>query len=198
MSTWPELIAAFLGGGAVAGLIGAWSTSRRERTARQVEFLGRQLQDLYGPLQFLTTATAALFTHSDALAKAYTREYVDGAADATAAATQTIGPPKESARDVLDTYVTVAMKNTDSAVELLERNYALVDPRDAEVFGAFLADVMQRRAQTDEEGVSRLPHVLTFQLGGSLAMSPEFIEAVDSRFNEKRRELGVLEGRSGS
>ena len=198
MNIWGTLVVGFFGGGIVSGFIGAWANSKRERSARRAEFLARQLQDLYGPLQFLASSSASLFEQTHILQKLYNKEYIETKYSQNPGTQERVRESAETTIEVQNDYVELAIRNSDSAAQLLERNYALVDPGDAEVFGRFLVDVARRKVETDSSGVQRLPFEILIQRDAFSFMSSEFIKAVASRFEEKRADLEKLQGRGGS
>jgi len=198
MDVWGTLIVSFLGGGIVSGLIVALATAKRERTARQAEFVERQLQELYGPLQFLATSNAKLFQQANTIQDLYNKVYIQEKYSEDPGTQEQIRQEALTTLDVENDYIELAARNSDSAAELIERNYAFVDPRDADVFGAFLVDVARRRVEADDKGVQRLPFGILLELDAPSFMSRDFIEAVGARFEEKTSELEKLQGRGGS
>ena len=198
MNIWATLVVGFFGGGVVAGLIGAWANAKRERAARRTEFLERQLRDLYGPLHFLASSTSRLFEQVDLLEKLYDKEFIQTKWSDDKGTREILHEQAEVTIDVQNDYVALAIRNSDSAAELLQREYTLVDPGDSEVFSRFLVDVTRRKVEADSEGVQRLPFGILVELDAPSFMSREFIEAVAARFAEKTAELATLHGRGGS
>ena len=70
-----KLVFSFLGGGLVSGLITYWGTTRSERRKRRIENLKAELQDLYGPIRFLSLWNERLFSLSSSILNAYRAEY---------------------------------------------------------------------------------------------------------------------------
>lgn len=170
-----QLILSFLGGGLVAGLLNWWRTTLSERRARRVEFLRLQLQNLYGPLQFLTSSNAKLFETSDGFQNAYTVEFVEkqysekyGAQDrANLAASQTL--------DIANKYIEKVKKNNTQILAILENQFSLIEVNDIEVFTQFVVDYTRLNTEIDEQGHLKTPIAIYKHLGSISIMRPDFI-----------------------
>lgn len=179
----------FLGGGLVVGLINLWHSSRQERKRRRIESMRSELQELYGPLQFFTSSNSQLFKLADKLHEAYTREYVDKRWSDSAS--ERVNKDAQQTLDLSNQYIRQAVENNGHIVEILTRNYALIEPDDAEVFAQFIVDYSRGKTEYGESGL-KTPLEIYEHLGSVSFMRPEFIGAVDRRFKAKKAELKNL------
>ena len=187
-----RLIFSFLGGGFVAGLLDWWRAARSERKTRRIEFITLQLQELYGPLQFFASCNAKLFELSDRFQKAYTQEYVEKQYSRQQATRNWLKQATSQTLDIANQYIEQVKENNEHILAILESRYSLIEPADIEVCAQFIVDYTRLKTETDESGRLKTPFEIYQHLGDISFMRPEFIKAVDKRFNEKKAELDKL------
>jgi hypothetical protein len=132
-----RLVARFLGGGFVVA-IGNWIHSTwSARRAREVESLREQLRLLYGPLFFFTCQNEELFKLTDNVQNAY-RDFFEGKTWSEDAKTQELLTKNADATiDLGNAYVQRVVENNARVMEILERNWHLVDAADVEMLSRF-------------------------------------------------------------
>jgi hypothetical protein len=184
-----RLVFSLLGGGLVAGLINLWHTNRQEHKRRRIESIRSELQELYGPLQFFTSSNSQLFKLADKLSEAYTKEYVGKRWSDSAR--ERVNKDTQQTLDLGNQYMRQVVENNGHILEILTRNYALIDPDDAEVFAWFIVEYTRYKTEYGESGL-KTPLVIYEHLGSVSYMRPEFIAAVDRRFKAKKAELEKL------
>jgi hypothetical protein len=191
-----QLVLGFLSGGLVGGVVVAlldwWRISRSERHARQVEFIRLQLQNLYGPLQFFTSCNAKLFEMNDGFQKAYTQEYVEKQWSQEYNTQENVNRAASQALDIANEYIEQVKKNNVHILAILESQYSLIETTDIEVFTQFVVDYTRMNTEVDETGRLETPFEIYQHLGSISFMRPDFINAVDKRFKEKKSELEKL------
>jgi hypothetical protein len=186
-----RLIFSFLGGGLVAGLLDWWRAARSERRSRRIEFVRLQLQELYGPLQFFASCNAELFELIDKLLKAYNQEYVKRQWSRDQATQYQVRQAVSQTIDIANQYIEQVKENNEHILTILKNRYSLIEPTDVEVFRQFIVDYTRLKTEI-EGGRLKTPFEIYQHLGSISFMRPEFIKAVDKRFNEKRAELDKL------
>ncbi len=187
-----RLIFSFLGGGLVAGLLDWWRAGRSERKTRRIESIRVQLQELYGPLQFFTSCNANLFELSDRFQEAYTKEYVEKQYSRQQATRDSLKQATSQTLDIANQYIEQVKENNEYILAILESHYSLIEHADIEVCTQFIVDYTRLKTETDESGRLKTPLEIYQHLGSISFMRPEFIKAVDKRFNEKKAELDKL------
>lgn len=193
MQVTPEeiirLVFSLLGGGLVVGLLNLWHTNRQEHKRRRIESIRSELEELYGPLQFFTSANSQLFNLADKLNEAYTDEYVNKRWSDSAR--ESVREAAQQTLDLSNQYIKQVVENNRHILEILTRNYALIDPDDTEVFAQFIVDYTRGKTEYGESGL-KTPFEIYERLGSVSFMRPEFITAVDKRFKAKKAELKKL------
>lgn len=190
-----RLIFSLLGGGAVGGVVvgvlNLLNTNRLERKRKRIEFIRLQLQELYGPLQFLTSCNAQLFKLTNKLHEAYNAEYVNKKWSEEYNTQERVTQGALQTIDISNEYVKQAVDNNGHILEVLTNHYSLIEPADAEVFAQFVVDYTRSKTEHSASGL-KMPLEIYHHLGDVSFMRPEFIAAVDKRFKEKQAELEKL------
>lgn len=187
----------FLGGllsGGIGGiLVNRWFIARAEKRQRKLEFIKRQLQDLYGPLYFLTSQNSRLFGLARQIHKAYQEEYVDKQYSQEELAQERVTQGAEKAIEISNQYIQQTKEYNRRIQDLLRKNYHLVDPDDIELLSEHLTDFTRMETAVDESGL-QMPMEIYKHLGGISFMRPQFIELIEKRFLAKQQERKELLG----
>ena len=93
--------------------------------------------------------------------------------------------------DIANQYIEQVKENNEHIMAILESHYSLIEPADIEICTQFIVDYTRLKTETDESGL-KTPFEIYQHLGNISFMRPEFIEAVDKRFKEKKTELEKL------
>ena len=187
-----RLIFSFLGGGLVAGLLNWWRAARSERKARQIESIRSQVQKLYGPLQFFTSQNARLFKLNEKFHTAYSAEYAGKQWSQDQTTQESLKRETSEVLNIANEYIEQVKKNNERILEILENHSSLIDPADVEVFSQFIVDYTRLKTETDNSSRLTTPFRIYKHIGIISFMRPEFINAVERRFNEKQAKLEKL------
>jgi hypothetical protein len=187
-----RLIFSFLGGGLVAAILNWVRVSQSERSARRLEFIRMQLQDLYGPLQFFTSSNARFFELNRKFHNAYKLEYIEKTWSQQYNTQERVKEEANQTIDIANQYIERVVQNNERILEILINNYSLIEPSDTEIFAQFIIDYTRYKTEIDKAGRLETPFRIYEQLGDISFMRPEFIEAVDRQFKEKKAKLEKL------
>jgi hypothetical protein len=174
-------------GGALVALLNAFLANRTERGKRRVEFLTRQLQALYGPLDLFTgqnqQLTALRAKMDEAYSKEYEREWSEDEATQRAVKEQT-----SKTIEKMNEYGRRMKENNAKMVELLGKNYDLIDSDDAQMFQDFMTACVRDEIEFGS-GHLDLPLRVFHHLGPVVVYDPAFVDRIRTRCQEKRTEL---------
>jgi hypothetical protein len=79
-------------------------------------------------------------------------------------------------------------------MEVLEKNWSLIDTDDVEPFALFRVDCTRAKVEIVEEKGKGVPFGIKQRLGPVTFLRPEFVELVTRRWKEKRERLDCLLG----
>ena len=130
------LLGSGVGVAIVTALFQIWTTMRQG----ELQIIQNQLSGLYGPLYYFTCLNKALFDLYNDYQKAYDKEFKD-----TNIAPESMESFKKEATALLDeanSYInTEVMQNNAKILELLEKNWHLIDLDDVEIYSRFQIDM---------------------------------------------------------
>ena len=169
----------------VTALFQIWATMRQG----ELQIIQNQLSGLYGPLYYFTCLNKALFDLYGDYHKAYDKEFKE-----TNIARESMETFKREATALLDeanSYInSEVMQNNGKIVELLEKNWDLIDSDDVEMFSRFqidMARIKRSEGQTFGTAFSLKEH-----LGNVSFMRPNLIERVEVKWGLKRKRMEQL------
>lgn len=179
------LLGSGVGVAIVTALFQIWATMRQG----ELQIIQNQLSGLYGPLYYFTCLNKALFDLYNDYHKAYDEEFKD-----TNIAPESMESFKEEATALLDeanSYInTEVMQNNAKIIELLEKNWHLIDPDDVEIFSKFQIDMA--RLKRSEGQSFRAAISLKERLGNVSFMRPDMIERAEAKWRLKRNRVEQL------
>jgi hypothetical protein len=189
-----RFVASFLGGGFVAAA-GNWVYSTwSARRAREVEMLGEQVRLLYGPLFFLTSQAQQLFELTDSVEVAR-REFFEGKNWSNEQQTQDALSRQHLATiELKNAYVERVVKNNERVMDILERNWHLVDRGDIEILSRFQVDYTRYLVEERDQRAAGIPFSVRMKLGHVAFMHPDVIARVRATFERKQARFAKLTG----
>lgn len=179
------LLGSGVGVAIVTALFQIWTTMRQG----ELQIIQNQLSGLYGPLYYFTCLNKALFDLYNDYHKAYGKEFKD-----TNIAPESMESFKGEATALLDeanSYInTEVMQNNAKILELLEKNWHLIDLDDVEIYSRFQIDMA--RLKRSEGQSFRTAISLREHLGDVSFMRPNMIERVEAKWRLKRNRVEQL------
>jgi len=187
-----SLIVSFLGGGVISALLNWIRMAKTEKKERKMEFLSKQLQNLYGPLYYLILQNEKLFSLSDRLGKAYDKEYIDKKWSLDQTTQKAIKEESSKTIELKNEYVEIVTKNNIKIRGLLDRHYDLIDQDDIEATMIFFEHHIRLATEVDEKGVLKTPLNIYKHVGNISFFRPEVIEIIKEKFSAKKENLDKL------
>ena len=96
--------------------------------------------------------------------------------------------------DVGNTYIERVVKNNERVMDILEKNWHLVDADDVEVLSHFQVDYTRYHVEAKGPGRKDVPLPVVMKLGPIPFMHPDVIARVRETFRKKRARLIKLTG----
>jgi len=187
-------VLSFLGGGFVAAA-GNWvHSSWSARRAREVEGLREQLRLLYGPLFFFTSQNEQLFKLTGNVEDAR-REFFEGKKWSNDEKTQeSLRKEHLATIELGNAYVRRVVKNNERVMDILEKNWHLVEPGDVEILSGFQVDYTRYLVEAKGQAATDVPFSVVMKLGQISFMHPDVIARVRATFERQRARLVKLTG----
>jgi hypothetical protein len=187
----------FLGGGFVAAA-GNWvHSSWSARRAREVEMLREQMRLLYGPLFFFTSQNEELFKLTGNVQDARREFFEDKKWSNEEQTLEALSKQHLATIELANTYVERVVKNNEKVMDILEKNWHLVDPGDIEILSRFQVDYTRYLVEAKEQGATGVPFSVVMKLGNISFMHPDVIARTRATFERQRARLAKLTGVSG-
>lgn len=185
-------VMSFLGGGVVVA-VGNWvHATRSAQRQNELDRLREQLASLYGPCFFFTCQNEKMLCLSASIQKAYSTSF-EGKSWSDDPSTQaTLRKEMTDTVDLANEYVLRVDKNNARVMELLERNWHLVDSEDVPIFSHFQVDYTRSQTEIHGRMRSRMPPSILAQVGNISFMRPEMIERVRSKVEAKQAQIAGL------
>ena len=186
-----QIFVSFVGGGVTASLISVWSNVRTQRNIKRIEEIRLQLEDLYGPITFLSNWNAKLLEIANNITKAYEEEFVQIKYSPNETTQKVVHDEAMQTIELGNQYARQTKENNEKIISLLEKHYSLIDPNDIDVVLRFVADFVRMKTEVTEKGTIT-PFKIYQHLGGISYIHPNFIKAMENRFQQLKEELNKL------
>lgn len=186
---WLALVVSFLGGGVASAVITALVHRRRDEAERRLAYLRRQVEELYGPLSFLTNQNGLLFSLYARLHEAYGDEYLKKDWSDDPSTQRTLKAETTVTLETANKYIHIVERNNESILALLTQKSFLLDASDTEIVNEFLIDMFRLKTECRDGGSLALPHRVYDHLGDISFMRPKFIDAIKERYERKVKDL---------
>jgi hypothetical protein len=184
-----RLIFSFLGGGVVVGIMNWLKAIHSDKITRKVEYLTKQITNLYGPLYSFTSQNKQLFDLYRKLHGAYTKEYVQKNWPEDERTQKAIREEAMKTIDTANKYIEVVRSNNDRVVDIITSNFAYIDQDDIEIFNEFILDHTRLKTEINEDGKMDTPLMIYMHIEEISYMRPQFIKRVMQKFHAKVGEL---------
>jgi hypothetical protein len=171
-----QLIVSFVGGGISASIISALSNHRTQKKNKRIEEIRLQLENLYGPITFLSLWNAKLLEIANNIIEASHGILPDELKQAIRLGNQYVDQTKE---------------NNEKIIMLLEKYYSLIDPNDVKIVLQFVTDYVRMKTEVTVEK-TLTPFQIYQKLGGISFIHPDFIKAMENHFLQLKKELDNL------
>ena len=186
-----RLVFSFIGGGAVAAVVGWMQQAGVEKKRRRAEYLRDQLRNLYGPLDMLIRFNDRLVQLNKDVITAY-RDEISGKAPSkeevikarTERMLQTIGVQNEYGQQMRE--------NNEKLLELARDNWCFIDCEDMDDVLEFIGHILRLKTEMSEEKGKGLPWQVQMRMPEIRIWDPEFAKKIRARCEAKRDELRRL------
>jgi hypothetical protein len=184
-----SLIISFIGGGTVAAIINVIRAQSSEKKQRQIKYLEDQLNNLYGPLYFLTSQGEKLFSIVRRYENAYQVEFVDQTYSKDELTHQRLIEECDQTIAIKNEYVKYVENNNQKIKDLLDNKFSFIDQDDTDIFINYFYEYF---ARLNIERDKKVPFVIHQYIGDISFLHPTFINRVTEKFNLKRNKLENL------
>jgi hypothetical protein len=161
--------------------IAYYATMNHLREQKRIDFLGKQLKDLYGPLFNFISQAEKLIELNDKIHKACDVENPDGDNMPHQDIIGSIGIANE--------YINYISKNNEGIQKILSNNYSLIDPDDIEIFQEFFEHYIRMHVEIDKDGKLTTPMSIYERLGSISFLPIKFMERIKDKFNSKKNNM---------
>jgi hypothetical protein len=189
-----DYTAAFLGGGSIVA-VGGWIHSNwSARRAREVEALREQLRSLYGPLYFFTRQNEELLQLHQKVEDARYKFFEGRGANLDTDALESLSKQHTRVIDLKNTYSQRLIDNNKRVMDLIEKNWHLVDASDVETLAQFQVDHTRYLVESEGNGAAGIPFNVLQDLGSIPVARPDLMACARKTFERKRARLVELTG----
>lgn len=168
-------LSSLVGGGFVVA-VGNWvHSSWSARRAREVEMLREQMRLLYGPLFFFTSQNEKLFKLAGNVQDARREFFEDKEWSNEERTQEALSKQHLATIELGNTYVERVVKNNERVMDILEKNWHLVDSGDVEILSRFQVDYTRYLVEAKGQGLTGVPISVVIKLGHISFMHPDVI-----------------------
>jgi len=184
-----ESVFTVLGSGAVVALINWAQVGRSKKRDRKIDFLDKQIRDLYGPLYYFVSSSEKLLELNKRLHTAYEKEYVDTRYSLDGEVQKKINIEASATLEIGNNYIKGVEKNSKKIKEILDNCYSLIDPNDIEIFSLFHEHYTRFNVEIAGNRISTMPLKIYEDMGKISFLRPEFIDRIKKQFLDKKGKL---------
>ena len=182
---------------AVIGLcgvaVGWWVTHGSAVRTREVEALREQLRSLYGPLHFLTSQNGELWKLHEKVDAARAKFFEGRKGDLNPESIEALTKAHLKTIDLKNTYAQRGIDNNKRIMELLEKNWHLVDAGDVGAMAEFQVDYIRYSVES-RENTADIPLNVLMELGAVVVGRENLRNCAKATFERKRARLTKLNG----
>jgi hypothetical protein len=186
-----DFVPALIGFSAVA--VGWWVTHRSAVRAREVEALREQLRSLYGPLHFLTSQNGELWKLHEKVDAARAKFFEGRKGDLAPESIEAFSKAHLKTIDLKNTYAQRGIENNKRIMELLEKNWHLIDAGDVGAMAEFQVDYIRYSVES-RENTADIPLNVLMELGSVVVGRENLRNCAKASFERKRARLTKLTG----
>ena len=191
MKWFETIFLAVLSSGVTATIMEHFFNNRRDEQNRKLEFLEKQLTNLYGPLYWLISQSEKLFELQGKVMKAYDEEYCDSSKKYSQEK-QTQDALKQETSitiEVANDYVVKVEENNKQMMVVLNNNYSYIDTDDIELFQLFYEHKVRNETEYGQERRLKLPTSIYRKIGNVSFLKQEVIDRIKNKFLDKKEKL---------
>ncbi len=179
-------------GGVIVAACNYFFISKSETKKRKIKFLNKQTRELYGPLHYFILQAKILLDLNKRFSDAGRKEFRDREYSRDENTQTFLNENSNKTIDFGNNYIFKIKQNNQKIKELLDQNYALIDPDDIDVFSSFTEHYIRMGEEVDENGRLKTPQMIYPHIGDISYIPQIFITRIDEKFLKKRKELEVL------
>jgi hypothetical protein len=153
--------------------------------------LQEQIRSLYGPLSFFTTQNEQLFRLCGNIDAAYSA-FFNREWSQDERTQKTLRKEADSTIALENAYAEQVAENSQRAMAVLEANWHLVDPEDADVLSQFQVDHIRFTTEVKEQRAREIPIKIAHALGPISYMRPDMVDCIRTAVRRKRARLAEL------
>ncbi len=184
-----ELIASFLSGSLIVGLIEWYRAHRASMFERRLQMARDQLGKLYGPIYFFTSQNQECFRISDRLHKALDSDKTHTVDNSGNRHSLLTSDEDTCTIQLSNEYVHIVEANNDQIVEVLRQNWMFVEAEDIALFRQMIVDHTRLKVEIGAEGKMKTPLPVYPELGSIPFMRAEFTQRIEERVRERLKLL---------
>ena len=121
-------LASLFGGGIIGAVINAAGTERARQKERKINFLDKQIRELYGPLYYFVSQAEKLFELNNKFHDAYKEEYINKQYSLDEHTQKILNDESDNTLNIANKYVSYVEDNNNKIKEIIDSNYSLIDP----------------------------------------------------------------------
>ena len=182
----------FLGGGVSAAIINWLRAERSEKREREINFLDKQIRELYGPLYYFISQAEKLFELNKKFHDAYKKEYIDTEYSRDEDTRKILDEETSQTLGIANKYISYVQSNNNKIKEVLDKSYSFIDPEDIEIFLMFFEHHVRLNTELDEDGKLNTPLRIYKHIGDISFLRLEVIKRIKEKFFSKKEELREL------
>lgn len=165
---------------------------RSEKRERKINFLDRQIRELYAPVYYFTSQAEKFFELNRKFHTEYEREYMNKEWSQDVETQKSLDSETKNIIEVANKYIEYIKNNNTTIQEIISKNYSLIDLEDIEIFLLLTIHNIRRNTEFSETGKLRLPLKIYINLEQISILSPEIILKIKEIFFKKKIELKKL------
>jgi hypothetical protein len=184
-------VPAIIGFFAVA--VGLWATHRLAVRAREVEALREQLRSLYGPLHFLASQNSDLWKLHNNVDAARAKFFEGRTGVSSPESINAFSTAHSKTIDLKNAYALRGIENNKRIMDLLEKNWHLLDAGDVSTMAEFQVDYIRYSVES-RENTAGVPLNVLMELGEVVIGRETLRNCAKATFERKRARLTKLTG----
>ena len=185
---WEQYIAGFFGAGFGVFVLEWVKEWRSESRRRRIVYLEEQLTKLYGPLHFFISQNEQFLECNRNVLEAY-RGFFEGKNWAEEAI-ESVDKDAMKTIELANVYVEKIKDNNRQIMELLKRNWHLIDIDDTQTFAAFQVHFTRGELEFERGPKGQIPFNIRLALGDVHFYHSDWTKRVKEKWVQKRQELG--------
>jgi hypothetical protein len=177
----------------VAVAVTLWVNQRSVVHSREVEALREQLQSLYGPLHFLASQNGELWKLHEKVDAARAKFFEGRKSVPSPETIEAFSTAHSRTIDLKNAYSIRSIENNKRIMDLLEKNWHLLDAGDVSTMAEFQVDYIRYSVES-RENTAGVPLNVLMELGEVVVGRETLRNCAKATFERKRARLTKLTG----